>query len=332
MKNLLRYSLFFFVIAILISCKKADYNDDSKRNQNWAYWIDEHTGKASWIPIAKETTVEDGVYYLFYNEGQLYEKGKLKNRKYIDTLYRYNQAGQVIKYKIRTNDSSYYFYPNDGYYEEKYQDGSVFQKGTISNNKFNNYWVGFYPNGQIEFEQDFIHKSGTISYYYENGKKKSLGNYKNGLSHGETKIWFNNENIDEISFWKNGVQDSIFITYYKDGVMESKSFFEEGKLNGLKTLWYENGNIKIKSNYKEDNLDGSYKQWNNSGQIEVDGNYINGILEADAFIYHENSKIKSKGGTINEIPHGTWSIFDTNGKLVKMRYFKNGNLIKEEKF
>lgn len=159
--NLFRYAiLFLFTVFILIGCSKADINDESKRNENWAYWIDEDSGKASWIPITDETTVENGVYHLFYANGKLFEKGKLKDRKPIDTLYRYDEKENIIRYKIFANDTAYHFYLKDGLYEEKYQDGSIFQKGTVKNNQMSEDLIRYYTNGQIERVQEFINNTG----------------------------------------------------------------------------------------------------------------------------------------------------------------------------
>ena len=46
MMNLFRYSILFLIPTLLFtSCKEGDFNDESKRNENWAYWIDEDSGK-----------------------------------------------------------------------------------------------------------------------------------------------------------------------------------------------------------------------------------------------------------------------------------------------
>lgn len=132
--NLFRYSiLFLFTGFILISCKEGDFNDESKRNENWAYWIDEDSGKASWIPITDETTVENGVYHLFYANGKLFEKGRLKNKVHVDTVFRYNEMGDVIKYHIYQKDTILYVYVKDGDYLEKYHNGQIYEKGKLTN-------------------------------------------------------------------------------------------------------------------------------------------------------------------------------------------------------
>ncbi|UUV22670.1 toxin-antitoxin system YwqK family antitoxin [Paenimyroides aestuarii] len=333
MMNLFRYNiLFLLTVYILIGCSKADINDESKRNENWAYWIDEDSGKASWIPVTDETTVENGVYHLFYTNGKLFEKGRLKNKVHVDTVFKYNEMGDVIKYSIHQKDTILHVYLKDGDYIEKYQNGKIYQNGKLTNGTFNDNWERYYKNGQTEFIQDFINGNGAITWFFENGNVSSLSYRLNGKTEGKVQHWFKNGNLDEVSYWKNGLQDSLFTYFYENGQMQGRSNFKEGKKQGKSEVWHENGQLKLESFYVDDILHGSFKQWKDNGKLEVDGNYINGQLKSKIYGYHKNGKISTKGNLIDKTPEGIWEIFDESGKLIKKRYFENGNLIKEEKF
>jgi len=330
-QNIFKTHKLLLVISFLIfSCKNSDFDDASKRNENWAYWIDTNTGKASWIPIKNKTTVENGEYYLFYTDGKIFEKGKLRNGKPVDTIYRYDENENIIRYKIIQQDTSYHVYLKEGYYIEKYQNGSIFQKGTVKDNGFNDDWIGYYPNGQIEWMQEFKDKTGMVSWYYENGQISSIGNYVDGKSEGQTKIWHLNGNLEEVSYWKNGLQDSIFTTYYKNGSLESKSYFKKGKFNGKSEDWFENGQIKVSSFYENGQLHGLFRQWKETGEIEVDGSYNYGKLKAKVYNYHANGLVSVEGYLNDKQLEGVWNLFDEKGKLIKIRYFENGALVKEE--
>lgn len=237
--NLFRYSiLFLFTGFILISCKEGDFNDESKRNENWAYWIDEDSGKASWIPIKNETTVENGIYHLFYANGKIFEKGKLKDRKPIDTLYRYDEKENIIRYKIFVNDTAYNFYLKDGLYEEKYQDGSIFQKGTVKNNQMTEDLIRYFTNGQIELAQEFINNTGIETIFYENGQISSVSNRKNGKLHGQVEIWYKNGQLEELSYRKDGLMDGLMTTYYENGALKYEADWKNGKSHGKNEEWH----------------------------------------------------------------------------------------------
>ena len=51
-----------FALITFYGCQNADIEDSSKRNENWVYWVDKTSGKASWIPVkSNETTLKDGI-------------------------------------------------------------------------------------------------------------------------------------------------------------------------------------------------------------------------------------------------------------------------------
>jgi len=334
MTNLLRHSILFLILTLIfISCKEGDFNDASKRNENWAYWIDKDSGKASWIPITDETTVENGVYHLFYNNGKLFEKGKLKNKVHVDTVYRYNEQGEVIKYHIHQKDTILYVYLKDGDYLEKYHSGKTFEKGKLTNGVFNDDWVRYYENGQPEWIQEYVNGNGLVTWFFENGNISSKSYRVNRKPHGEVKHWYENGNLKEVSNWKNGIQENLSAFFYENGQVQSKSNFKNGNFYGKSEYWYENGQLKILSFYIDDVLDGPYKQWKENGKLEVDGAYNNNLLSGMVLKYHSNGSVAVKGFVKNSYtPFGIWKDYNEQGNLTKKRYFENGNLIKEEKF
>ena len=273
MMNLFRYTILFLsTVFILISCSKADINDASKRNENWAYWIDEDSGKASWIAITDETTVENGVYHLFLANGKLFEKGRLKNKVYVDTVFKYNEMGDVIKYHIHQKDNILYVYLKDGDYLEKYHTGQIYEKGKLTNGVFNDDWVRYYENGQPEWIQEYTNGTGTVTWFFENGNVSSKEYRVNRKAEGEVKNWYNSGNLKEVSNWKNGIQEDLSTFFYENGQVQSKSNFKDGKFYGKSEYWYESGQLKIISFYIDDVLHGPFKQWKENGKLEVDGN------------------------------------------------------------
>lgn len=307
--NLFRYTILFLIPTLLFtSCKEGDFNDESKRNENWAYWIDEDSGKASWIPITDETTVENGVYHLFYANGKIYEKGKLKNKINVDTVFRYSEMGNIIKYDIYQKDTVLYVYLKDGDYIEKYQNGKVYQKGKLSNGVFNDNLIIFYENGQPECIQEYVNGTGKATWYFESGKVSSIEYRVNRIAHGEVKHWYENGNLKDITNWNKGLKDGLHIFYYENGNKASLNFF------------------------KNDIVVGSLKNWNEKGQLIVEENYVNGNLNGKAIKYHDNGVVSISGYYKENELFGICEEYNENGKLIKKGYFENGNLIKEEEF
>lgn len=332
--NLFKYTiLFLFIVFILISCKESDFNDESKRNENWAYWIDEDSGKASWIPITDETTVENGVYHLFYTNGKLFEKGRLKNKVHVDTVFRYDEQGEVIKYHIHQKDTVLYVYLKDGDYLEKYHNGTIYEEGKLTNGTFNDNWVRYYESGQPRWIQNLANGTGNIIWFYESGLKLSEENKVNGKTNGIVKHWYENGQLKEETNWKNGISHGLHTFYYENGNVEQYIYWINNKAEGKSESFYSNGNIKQLKFFVNDELEGPYKQWKENGLLEFDGAYNNKQLSGMVFKYHSNGIVAVKGFVKNSYaPTGILEEFNEKGKLVKKGYFENGKLIKEEKF
>lgn len=332
-QNLYKIHKFLLVIPFLIfSCKKSDFDDASKRNENWAYWIDADTGKASWIRVKNKTTVENGEYYLFYTNGKIFEKGELKNGKPVDTIYRYDENENIIRYKIIQQDTSFHVYLKEGYYIEKYQDGSTFQKGTITNNDFNDDLIRYYPNGKTERVQEYKNKTGIETMYYESGQVSAVSYRKEGKLDGVVKMWYENGNLAEVTHWKNGLQDGLYTIYYESGALKNEAEWKDGKSHGKNEFWYENGKRKSINYFDNDVIVGALKEWNEKGQLIAEENYINGKLNGKGFRYYDNGVLSTIGYFIDDKRTGVWEYFNENGKLIERYHYENGTLVKEEVF
>lgn len=82
-------------------------------------------------------------------------------------------------------------------------------------------------------------------HYYEDGKKKLEGSYKNTKRDGEWTSWYTNGNVWSQSNYSNGIE------------------------NGLYTVHHENGKKYYEGNYKEGNRVGKWTFWDISGKASV---------------------------------------------------------------
>ena len=89
-------------------------------------------------------------------------------------------------------------------------------KGNISKRKF----VFF-------FGVCFLTKSkvGEWVYYYENGMKKSEGNYTDG----KWVVYYEDGQISREGNYKDGERDGKWVWYYEDGQIEKEENYVDGK-------------------------------------------------------------------------------------------------------
>lgn len=323
--------LIIFISILIYGCKNTDINDKNKRNENWVYWIDTKTGEVSWVPVGDETTIEDGVFTSFYNNGNIYQKGKLKNGKRIDTIYDYDLNNNLLEYEIVKPDTLLHYYINNGPYISYLQNGKILEKGNVENHKIGNEWTKYFDNGKVEWTKKLVKGTGWNRWYYKNGQISDINYHVNGKTNGEVKIWFENGQIKEISHWKNGLQDGTCETYYENGNPKEKANWINDKLDGKRENWYENGQKDQVEFYNNGVREGQIAQWYSNGNKKGVMKFISGKVEGRVTSYYENDKVKSQGDFKDGKRNGTFLWYDENGKLTKQQTFANDELVSIEK-
>ncbi|MGN7811896.1 hypothetical protein [Flavobacterium sp. 22076] len=319
--------LIIFISILIYGCNNADINDKEKRNEHWVYWIDTKTGEASWIPVGDKTTIEDGSFTSFYNNGNIYQKGKLKNGKRIDTIYDYDLNNNLLEYEIVKPDTLLHYYINNGPYISYLQNGKILEKGNIENHKIGNEWTKYFDNGKIEWTKKLVNGTGWNRWYYKNGQISDINYHVNGKTNGEVKIWFENGQIKEISHWKNGIQDGTCETYHENGNLKEKANWINDKLDGKRENWYENGQKDQVEFYNNGVREGDILQWYSNGNKKGVMKFISGKVEGLVTSYYENGKVKSQGDFKEGKRNGTFSWYDEKGKLKKQQTFANDELV-----
>ena len=97
--------------------------------------------------------------------------------------------------------------------------------------------------------------------WYENGKKKKEGTYKNGVKDGLWIEWYDNgHKYMERSYNKYGKWDGLWTSWYVSGLKYSEGTYNNGRKEGLWTWWYNvNGRKQCEITYKDDVQDGLYQ-------------------------------------------------------------------------
>ncbi|MBC7847211.1 MAG: energy transducer TonB [Flavobacterium sp.] len=123
-------------------------------------------------------------------------------------------------------------------------------------------------------KRDKIIKTGTFVYYYENGNKKSITNYRLDKKYGECSEFYDNGNIKEEGEYTG-------------------NYVEAGKSYKLNQYWDENKNHLIIDG------NGNYSCGNNKGYIET-GKYKNGFKDG----IYEGKSLKHNTSFIEKYENG----------------------------
>ena len=131
---------------------------------------------------------------------------------------------------------------------------------------------GVNEDEELEFLEDVAYLKGSDTSYtgkayglYENGKKESELNFKDGKENGPYSAWYENGKKMYEGYWKNGKLDGLQVRWYKSGQKKSEGNFKNGKPDVLVEVWHENGQKLREAHYK-DGVVISERYWNSKGQ------------------------------------------------------------------
>lgn len=259
-----------------------------------------------------EKKLKQGLW-IYFNEdyfGNIYQKGTYLDNKKVglwESFYPNGKPYTKITYK---NNKQY------GEVSIYYKNGNLQEQGYWKINR----WVGeykyCYENGVVKYHWFFDEegkRTGTQTYFHENGEKQVVGTWMQGKESGTVKEYYATGQVKKETNFNNGTINGSVTEYYADGQIMSKSIFVNGQVDQTQSFAYQpdksendtnnNNNENSNSNdnqngeteYKTFTGTGYYKFVNDQGKVEREGNFVNGILiNGKRYVYdHDGTKIKT---------------------------------------
>jgi len=176
------------------------------------------------------------------------------------------------------------------------------------------------------YDQDAIHLlDGPSIEFYQNGKLKSSGTYKEGNLDSSWISYHYNGQVHVKGMYRNNLKLGNWEIYNDQGRLTQLSTFDQHAMNPFapvkETTWNDNG-IKIEEKYIEKDGKGVLTKWDENSNVmrycifspSSQMNWTNVILLQYEKLYYENRQIKS---ILNNLPNA-----DTN----YVSYFQNGQM------
>ncbi|MDA7605943.1 toxin-antitoxin system YwqK family antitoxin [Verrucomicrobiales bacterium] len=107
--------------------------------------------------------------------------------------------------------------------------------------------------------------TGKTYELYEDGQKRSEGNFKDGKMDGLCMWWHENGQKAREANYKDDKPDGLWTEWYENGQKKVEVNFKDVKPDGLWTEWHENGQKQFEENFKDGELI-SAKYWNSKGE------------------------------------------------------------------
>lgn len=322
-----------------------------------------------------------------------YKSGQLSHEGYFDTLMQFNKYSKKWEIKQVADGLSRSYYENGSkknqikYVKEKkngkciewYESGKLKAKNFYNNDVLSGKQITYFSNGNIEkkyevyYEYDSIKKYNKMLYngdyqeYFENGRPKTKGFYRNYLKHGDW-LEYSQDFLTSSGKYKNGYLIGEFKTYFPtSGKLYQYKFYKEVKINGKDTsiidgqslLYHLNGKISSKIIYDNGRVISSTSYTDNGtlvyeeyikDSIAYRRRYYNsGIKENEYQVkydpkldlsaqkynmmksYHPNGQLKQEN-SLPENQTGFLQEFNDSGKVIRKSIRIHGNMIFETKY
>lgn len=116
--------------------------------------------------------------------------------------------------------------------------------------------------------------TGTYISHFDNGKVKMSMDLKNGLKHGETRIYFENGKLKEICSYKDNLMDGTWTTYNEKEIKIAVANYREGKKHGEWKIWDDQGRLIYEMNYLNGEKSGVWKRYDPAtGEVISERNF-----------------------------------------------------------
>ena len=283
----------------------------SKRSGNWKEY--HRNGKLSSTYSYTEGKL-DGEYKEYHYNGQLIASTTYANGKLEGSYKNFDSDGKLYCESM---------YEKDRLKDIKFFDkeGKIISSSSSRNGSGNLTFFDARGNKTSEgyFTKEGL-RSGKTTFYYRNGKIKSVANYKEGLLNGEKISYFSNGTVSAKSNYINDEEDGYEVSYFINGNKSHEGEVIKGAKEGLHIDYTYLGQVYSKSDYKEGDLDGYVEYYHPSGKLDFEVHYVSG-WETGITQYDTTGKIISDA----ELPEGNvpFTFKNYNGDKYVTASYKN---------
>lgn len=238
--------------------------------------------------------MREGEYKEYALNGNLIEEGQYFNSEMTGTWKYYSKAtGKMTRTVEMKNDL------RNGKYTIYYSSGAVSEERNYVNGLRDGDFKMYAPDGSLIIEMHYVYgvlvsytylgtngklvadkvvekDSGTITAYYQNGKKSFEFTLKNGEFDGDYTIYLPSGKVLEKFSYVDGWAKDKGMEYHPNGQLLMEGNYEEGQEKGTFKWYHDNGKVAVEENYSEGFLHGPVKYYDAKGKLIIEGEYYYG--------------------------------------------------------
>lgn len=194
------------------------------------------------------------------------------------------------------------------------------------------------------------YRQGNWKKFFENGKIRYEGSFKDNKPVGEWKRYHDNGNLQAKIYYSETSDSAVseiynlkgkliasgnFVSEKKEGLWKffsgtrlvSESNFLQGIKHGLEKMYYESGEILEEIEWINNLKHGKYKAFFKNGQPYMECMFKEGNRDGYCVGYFENGKMEMDAFYAGNKRDGDWKHFDQNGELLYTLKYYFGELL-----
>jgi len=172
---------------------------------------------------------------------------------------------------------------------------------------------------------------GKFTYFYQNGKIRTISVISEEGRVAHTTSWFPNGKLMAKGGYINQQRDSLWQFFREfDGSLVSEEFYVDGKKHGSEKIFYPAKGVSEIIPWKEGVKDGKWEQFYDDGAPKLIGFFKNGEKEGTLKTFFLTGKLLVSGYYLNGHQDSTWIYYDDKGKVTLKEYYEDGILLKSE--
>lgn len=205
------------------------------------------------------------------------------------------------------------------------RDGKFYQRNHME--PFSGAAFENYDNGKKKSRAEFKNGklNGKVTTWHETGEKSTLVNYKNGISVGTETHWYDTGVKKlEVNYDSEGLASGICKEYYADGRLKSEGEYVKDLEEGLHKWYFKSGDLDQTIVYKGGMANGKIKHYYDGGKMKMDADYKDANPYGKVILFYENGKKKKETNYVAGKEEGKDFLWSKKGLLLEERTYRNG--------
>lgn len=174
---------------------------------------------------------------------------------------------------------------------------------------------------------------GKFTYFYQNGKIRTISVISDEGRTARTTSWFPNGKLMAQGNYLDQKRDSLWQFFSEvDGTLVSEEFYAKGKKEGVEKNFYPGKGISESITWSSGIKDGIWKQFYDDGAPKLTGFYKNDEKEGSLKTFFVTGNLMVSGSYTNGHQDSIWIYYDDKGNVTLKEYYNDGILLKSEEF